>query len=369
MTVMCAQATAAAKIPRLPTKGNGARTQGQTINCRHAPLTLALFFAPQGGRLFFGALLAVLVLPSSVMAQDYPQRPIRMVIPFPAGGSIDVIGRAIAQPWSAALGQQIVIDNRGGAGGTLGSDLVARAAPDGYTILYGNSGPLSIGPHLYKKLGYDLFRDFAPVSQAVTSPFVIFATQSLPANNAAELVAYVKERPNQVNYASSGVGSGLHLVGELFQSVTGTKLVHVPFKGISQALTELFAGRVQLAMSTSAGLAPHVRAGRMKGIVSTGRERSPQVPEIPTCIEASLPGLCSGSWHAIMAPAGTPRAIVNRLQQTLKTTLFNAELKEQLLAREDVSAVAGTPDELAKFLRSESTRWAGIIKAVGVKDE
>lgn len=314
-------------------------------------------------------LLATLIAAGAAAAQDYPQRPIRMVIPFPAGGSIDLIGRSIAQNWSATLGQQIVIDNRGGAGGTLGTDLVAKAQPDGYTILYGNSGPLSIGPLLYKKLGYDLFRDLAPVSQSVSSPFVVFANQALPPNNAAELIAYAKERPNQINYASSGVGSGLHLVGELFQSVTGTKLVHVPFKGISQALAELFTGRVQLAMSTTAGLAPHVRAGRMKGIVSTGRERSPQLLEVPTCIEAALPGFCVSSWHAIMAPAGTPRAVVNKLQQALKTTLANAELRDQLLAREDASAVAGTPDELAKFLRAESARWAAIIKAVGVKGE
>ena len=316
-----------------------------------------------------GLLLAVLVLSGLVAAQDYPQRPIRMVIPFPAGGSIDVIGRSIAQNWGATLGQQIVIDNRGGAGGTLGTDLVAKAQSDGYTILYGNSGPLSIGPLLYKKLGYDLFRDLAPVSQSVSSPFVVFATQSLPPNNATELIAYAKERPNQINYASSGVGSGLHLVGELFQSVTGTKLVHVPFKGISQALSELFTGRMQLAMSTTAGLAPHVRAGRMKGIISTGRERSPQLPEVPTCIEAALPGFCVSSWHAIVAPAGTPRAVVNKLQQTLKTTLANAELREQLLAREDATAVASTPEDLAKFLSAESTRWAAIIKAVGVKGE
>ncbi len=314
-------------------------------------------------------LLATLLAAGTATAQDFPQRPIRMVIPFPAGGSIDVIGRAIAQPWSAALGQQIVIDNRGGAGGTLGSELVAKAQPDGYTILYGNSGPLSIGPLLYKKLGYDLFRDLAPVSQTVSSPFVVFATQSLPPNNAAELIAYAKERPNQINYASSGVGSGLHLVGELFQSVTGTKLVHVPFKGIGLALSELFTGRVQLAMSTTAGLAQHVRAGRMKGIVSSGRERSPQLPEVPTCIEAALPGFCVSSWHAIVAPAGTPRAIVDKLQQTLKATLGNADLREQLLAREDASAVASTPEELGKFLRAESARWAGIIKAVGVKGE
>ena len=244
--------------------------------------------------------LAVLTLSAaSLAAEPYPSKPVRVIVTQTSGSNMDVTARLVTPKMSELLGQQIVIDNRGGAGGTLGSDLVAKSQPDGYTILYGNSGPLSIGPHLYKKLGYDLFRDFAPVSQAVSSPFVIFATQSLPANNAAELVAYVKDRPNQVNYASSGVGSGLHLVGELFQSVTGTKLVHVPFKGISQALAELFAGRVQLAMSTTAGLAQHVRAGRMKGIVSTGRERSPQLPEVPTCIEANLQGLCSGSWHAI----------------------------------------------------------------------
>ena len=316
------------------------------------------------------ALLCItLIAAGAAVAQDYPKRPIRMVIPFPAGGSIDVIGRAIALSWSAALGQQIVIDNRGGAGGTLGADLVAKAQPDGYTILYGNSGPLSIGPLLYKKLGYDLFCDLAPVSQSVSSPFVVFANQSLPPNNAAELIAYAKERPNQINFASSGIGSGLHLVGELFQSVTGTKLVHVPFKGISQALSELFTGRVQLAMSTTAGLAPHVRAGRMKGIVSTGRERSPQLPEVPTCIEAALPGFCTSSWHAIVAPANTPRAVVNKLQQALKATLANAELRDQLLAREDASAVASTPDQLAKFLRDESAKWAAIIKTVGVKGE
>ena len=314
-------------------------------------------------------LFGMLAVAAGAAAQDYPQRPIRMVIPFPAGGSIDVIGRAIAQSWSAALGQQIVIDNRGGAGGTLGTELVAKAQPDGYTILYGNSGPLSIGPLIYTKLGYDLFRDLAPVSQSVSSPFVVFATQALPPNNAAELIAYAKERPHQINYASSGIGSGLHLVGELFQSVTGIKLVHVPFKGISQALPELFTGRVQLAMSTTAGLAQHVRAGRMKGIVSTGRERSPQLPEVPTCIEAALPGFCTSSWHAIVAPAGTPRAVVNRLQHTLMTTLANAELRDQLLAREDATAVASTPDELTKFLRAESARWAAIIKAVGVKGE
>ena len=214
-----------------------------------------------------------------------------MFVPFSAGGSIDIVARAISQPWSGQLHQQIVIDNRGGAGGTIGAQLVADAAPDGYTLLYANSGPLSIGPILYGKLGYDVFRSFAPVSHVTSSPFMIFAIAALPPNTVAELVAYAKQRPGQLNYASSGIGSGLHLMGELFKSVAGVDLVHVPFKGMGQAMPELVSGRVQLAVSTVAGLAPQVKAGRLKGIVSSGMRRSAQLPDVPTCTEAGIPAL------------------------------------------------------------------------------
>jgi tripartite-type tricarboxylate transporter receptor subunit TctC len=314
-------------------------------------------------------LAALLCANSLGFGQAFPNRPIRMVVPFPAGGSIDVVARAIVQNWVANLNQQIVIDNRGGAGGTLGTELVAKAPADGYTILYGNAGPLSIGPHLYTKPGYDLFKDFAPVSQVTSSPFMIFATASLPVNTVDELISYAKARPGQLNYASSGVGSGLHLMGELFKSVTGINIVHVPFKGVSQALSELFTGRVQLAVSTVAGLAVHVKAGRMKGIVSSGAHRSPQLPEVPTCIEAGIPGFHSTSWHAIVAPAGTPKPVILKLQQTLAATLANPELREQLMMKEDAEPVASSPEELARFLRSESAKWAKVIKTVGVKVE
>lgn len=290
-----------------------------------------------------------------------------MVVPFPAGGSIDIVARAISQQWSGQLHQQIVIDNRGGAGGTIGAQLVADAAPDGYTLLYANSGPLSIGPILYGKLGYDVFRSFAPVSHVTSSPFMIFAIASLPPNTLAELVAYAKERPGQLNYASSGIGSGLHLMGELFKSVAGVDLVHVPFKGMGQAMPELVSGRVQLALSTVAGLVPQVKAGRLKGIVSSGTRRSAQLPDVPTCTEAGIPGFCSTSWHAIVAPAHTPKAVIAQLQQTLAATLANQALREQLLAHEDVEAVASTPEQLAKLLRSEFVKWSAIIKSVGIK--
>ncbi len=262
-----------------------------------------------------------------------------------------------------------MVDNRGGAGGTIGTLLVAKAPADGYTILYGNSGPLSIGPNLYAKPGYDLFRDLAPVSQVNSALFLIFAITALPVNSAQELIAYAKERPGQLNYASSGIGSGLHLMGELFKSVTGVNLVHVPFTGIGAATSEFASGRVQLAVSTAPGMLALVKAGRMKGIVSSGSRRSPALPEVPTCIEAGIAGFCSTSWHAVVAPAGTPKAVILKLQQTLAATLASAELREQLMARDDAESVGSTPDELAKFLRSESVKWAQVIKTVGVKVE
>jgi tripartite-type tricarboxylate transporter receptor subunit TctC len=305
----------------------------------------------------------------SAAAAEFPARPIRVVVPFPAGGSIDIVFRSIAQRWSPLLGQTIVIDNRGGAGGALGTKLVAAASADGYTLLYGNAGPLAIGPHLSPNIGYDIFRDFAPVSQTTSAPFLIFASATLPVSNARELIAYAKERPGQLNYASSGVGSGLHLMGELFKSVTGVNIVHVPFKGMGQAAPEIASGRVQLAVSTAPGVLAHVRAGRMKGIVSSGTRRSPQLPDVQTCVEAGVPGFCSMSFHALVAPAGTPKPVIARLNRTLVKALSEPELREQLMKNEDSEAIGSSPEDLARLLRSESDKWSKIIKAIGIKAE
>ena len=316
-----------------------------------------------------GLMIAAMCLVAGAMAsaQSYPQRPIRMVVPFPPGGSIDTVARTIAPHWSANLGQQIVVDNRGGAAGTMGTELVAKSSADGYTILYGNAGPLAIGPSLYDKLGYDLFKDFAPVSQVTTSPFMIFASTALPVKSVGELIAYARARPGQLNYASSGIGSGLHLVGELFKSVAAVDIVHVPFKGLGQAVAEIASGRVQLVVSTVAGMVPHVKAGRLQGIVSTGAHRSPQLPEVPTCIEAGLPGLQTSSWHAIVAPAGVPKPIILKLQQTLAATLARQEIRDRLMVQDDAEAVGGTPEELARLLRSDYAKWEKVIKSVGVR--
>ncbi len=315
----------------------------------------------------FAFCLSLAAVPAA--GQTFPTRPIRMVIPFPAGGSIDIVARSITQRWSPLLGQPIVIDNRGGAGGALGAKLVAAASADGYSLLYGNAGPLAIGPHLTPNIGYDIFKDFAPVSQTTSAPFMIFASATLPVANAQELITYAKERPGQLNYASSGIGSGLHLMGELFKSVTGVNLVHVPFKGMGQAAPEIATGRVQLAVSTVPGVLPHVRAGRMKGIVSSGSRRSPQLPAVQTCTEAGLPGFCSMSFHALVAPANTPKPVIARLYQTLAKSLSDPELRDQLMKSEDSEAVGGTPAELEKLLRSESAKWSRLIKAIGVKGE
>jgi len=306
---------------------------------------------------------------SAAVAADFPTRPVRMVIPFPAGGSIDIVARSISQRWTSILGQPIVIDNRGGAGGSLGTKTVMHANPDGHTLLYGNAGPLAIAPHLSPGIGYDLFKDFAPVSQVTSSPFVVFVSTTLPVANVQEFIAYAKQRPGELSYASSGVGSGLHLMGELFQSVAGVKFLHVPFKGMGQASPDLASGRIPVAVSTVPGILPHVKSGRMKGVVSSGTKRSTLTPDVPTCIEAKLPGFCSASFHAIVVPAKTPKAAIAKLQQTLAATLANPELREQLASREDSEAIASTPEELAKLMRTEYDRWGKIIRTHGIKGE
>ncbi len=318
----------------------------------------------------FVILTSLLLLTAShaVFGQAYPNKPIRVIVPFPAGESIDGIARLLVQHWQTALGQQLIIDNRGGAGGTIGTELVAKATADGYTLSYGNLGPLSIGPNLYKKLGYDLFKDLAPVSQAASLPFVLFTSPTLPANSVTELVAYAKTHPGELNFGSTGVGSGLHLIGELFKNVAGINIVHVPYKGVAQAMPEIMAGRLQLAFNTIPAFLPHVKAGRLKALVITANKRSPLLPQVPACTEVGMPGLDASAWHAVVAPAGTPQEAIRKLHQTLVKTLALPEVREQLAAQ-GAEPVGSSPAEFAKFLRAESDKWAGVIKLAGVKAE
>ncbi len=293
-------------------------------------------------------LLVSLVFGTGAFAQ-YPAKPIRLVVPFPAGESVDATARLVGQSWSAALGQQILVDNRGGAGGTIGSEAVARSAPDGYTLLWGNVGPLAIGPGLYKKLGYDVAKDFEPVSLVATLPFVLFASPVLPANSVIELVAYAKAHPGEIN-----------------KSVAGIQIVHVPYKGVAQALPEMMSGKVQIAFNTIPAFLPHVRAGRLKALAITAAERSPLLPDVPAMTEVGLAAVQGGSWHAVVAPAGTPRAIIERLNQTLVATLAAPELRNQLL-NQGAQPVGSSPEELRKFMQAEAGKWARVIQSSGAR--
>jgi tripartite-type tricarboxylate transporter receptor subunit TctC len=318
-------------------------------------------------RLPICALATALLLGSvSAFGQDASTRPIRMIIPFPPGGSIDRVARLIVQDWVTQLQQQIVVDNRGGAGGTIGTELVANANPDGHTILYGNLGPLSIGPSVYKKLGYDLFGDLAPVSLAASAPFILLSSTKLPVKTVQEFIAYAKARPGQLNYASSGVGSGLQLSAELFKSVTGLDIVHVPYKGIGQAIPDIAGGRIHMLVYTYVGAIPHLKAGRLRALMSGGERRSAQLPDVPTCFEVGLPGFHSTAWHGIVAPAGTPKKAILRLQSTLAATMRKPQLRE-VLAREDVELVGNSPEAFAKFMREEHQKWAKVVRAIGLK--
>jgi tripartite-type tricarboxylate transporter receptor subunit TctC len=291
---------------------------------------------------------------------------VRLVVPFPAGESVDATARLVSQSWSTALGAQIVVDNRGGAGGTIGSEAVAKSAPDGYTLLWGNVGPLAIGPGLYKKLGYDVARDFEPVSLVATLPFVLFASPQLKADSVQALVAYAKAHPGEINFGSTGVGSGLHLIAELFKSVAAIDIVHVPYKGVAQALPEMMAGKVQIAFNTIPAFLPHVKAGRLKALAITAPERSPLLPEIPTMPEAGLPAVQGGSWHAVVAPAGVPKDVIAKLNSTLVATVDAHELHKALLLQ-GAEPVGSSPEELAKFMRDEADKWGRVIRSSGAR--
>jgi len=314
------------------------------------------------------AMMVSSLLAAAAFAQPYPNRPIRMVVPFEPAGSMDAVGRALVESWSPLLKQQIVVDNRGGAGGTVGTTIVAKAAPDGYTMLYANLGPLSIGPSLYRKLGYDLFADFAPVSQVGSSPIVVFVLTSLPMQSIKDFVAYAKAKPGQLNFASSGIGSGLHLTGELLKSVAGFEMTHVPYKGVGQAASDIASGRIQVLVNTYSGTIGHVKAGRLRPIITGGARRSTHMPDVPTGAEAGYPGFQSTAWHAAVVPAGTPKAAVSQLHQTLVAALATPELRSRFAAL-DVEPVGSSPEELNRFLRSEWEKWAKVIRSVGIEQQ
>jgi tripartite-type tricarboxylate transporter receptor subunit TctC len=319
-------------------------------------------------RRILGAALAAAALSGlagNAAAQAYPNRPIRMVVPFPAGESIDVIARVIAERWSSVLGQQIVVDNRGGAGGMIGTDMVAKAPPDGYTILMGNVGGLAIIPATSKKTPYDLLKDFTPVSQVSNVPFFMYVSAQTPFTTVKSVVDFGKANPGKLNFASTGIGSGVHLAGELFKTVAGVDMTHVPYKGVSQALPELINGNVQLVFYPLTFL-PQVKDGKLRTLMITAPKRSAQAPDVPTSAEMGMPKMVASSWHAVVAPAGTPPDVVRKLSQTLMAVVAEPAVQERMKAV-GADPVGGTPEQLGKFIQSEYETWRAAAAASGAK--
>ena len=302
---------------------------------------------------------------ASAQALDYPNRPIRVVVPFSAGGAVDGPMRAIAQELGKRLKQQIIVDNKPGAGATIGSDLVAKSAPDGYTLLLA-SQTNAISATLYSKLSFNPIDDFAPISLLGREPGVLVAHPSLPVKNVADLVALAKAKPTELNYASSGNGSGQHLFMAMFASMSDIKMTHVPYKGSGQATTDLLAGTVPLAVPGTQAMLKHIKDGKLRPLATTGVTRSPLLPDVPTLAESGLTGYSAYVWMGMLAPKGTPPAIVDRLYRELKATMATPEVKA-FFTEAGMEIVGSTPAEFDTYFREERDRWARIVKETGAK--
>ncbi len=299
-------------------------------------------------------------------AQSYPTKPIRMIIPYPPGGGSDTILRPFVQHLAERLGQPVVVDNRGGGGGSMGMEVTARATPDGYTIVAALTAQLAVNPALFKNLPYDPVKDFAPITLFADGPYVLVVHPSLPVKSVKELVELARKRPNQITYASSGNGSGGHLAAELLANMTGIKMLHVPYKGGGPALTGLLSGEVQVLFSTIAAGRGHIKDGRIRALGVTTARRPKAAPDIPTIAEAGVPGYDSGVWYALLAPAGTPRAIIDRLNRETITVLKNPEFGK-LLMGQAIDPIGSTPEELAQYIKSEIDKWAKVVKEAGLR--
>jgi tripartite-type tricarboxylate transporter receptor subunit TctC len=305
------------------------------------------------------------LLCSVAAAQNYPAKPVRLIVAFTAGGGNDVLARVIAQKLALALGQQFIVDNRPGAGGTLGAELAAKAAPDGYTLFLAGVATHAINPNLQKNLPYDPVRDFDAVSLIATAPLLLAVHPSLPARSVRELISLARAKPGAINFASSGVGSSAQLAAELFKSMTRTRMQHVPYKGISQGLTDLMSGQVQVIFNAAAALLTHVKSDRLRALAVTTLQRIPALADIPTIAESGVPGYQAGSWYGIVAPAGTPRAIIDRLSRETASAVKSPEVSARLSA-EAVLGVGSSPEQFAIHIRDELARIGKVIREAGI---
>ncbi|HEV2008224.1 MAG TPA: tripartite tricarboxylate transporter substrate binding protein [Burkholderiales bacterium] len=301
-------------------------------------------------------------------AHDYPIKPLRLIVPFPPGGGNDILARSVGQRLSEIVGQQIIVDNRGGAGGLIGAELAAKAVPDGYTIFLASIGNLAFTPALRARLPYDPVTDFAPVTLLATSAFIMVVNPAVPAKSVSELIALAKARPGTLNYASAGQGSSLHMTAEIFKLATATDLVHVAYKGSAPALTDLVAGQVQVMFGTMPATLPQVKAGKLRALGVSGARRSAAAPDVPTIAEAGVPGFEVLNWYGIVAPSKTPAEIVQKLNRNLLAVLKSPQMIESLHAQ-GLEAAGGTPERFAAFIKSEIAKYAKVVKAANIRAE
>jgi tripartite-type tricarboxylate transporter receptor subunit TctC len=311
------------------------------------------------------ALLALL-FPLTAIAQQYPLKPIRLVLPYPPGGGSDTIARPLAQRLGEAMGQQVVIENRGGAGGNIGMEHAARSSPDGYTMVFALTAQLAVNVSLFRKLPYDPVKDFDPITLLATGPYILVVHPSLPVKSVKELIALARARPDDLVYASSGNGSGGHLAAELMNSMARVKMLHVPYKGGGPALVDLLAGNVQILFSTYAAGRPHIQSGRIRALAVSTAKRPAAIPDMPTMAESGLPGYDSGVWYAFLAPAGTPRDVIARLNTEILRAMKHPDYMK-VLFNGAIDPVGSSPEELGRFIRSEIEKYARVVKDAGIR--
>jgi tripartite-type tricarboxylate transporter receptor subunit TctC len=317
-------------------------------------------------RLMFA--LTVALCPATASSQSFPTKPIKLIVPFPAGGPNDIIGRAVGQRMSEILKQQVLIDNRGGAGGVVGTDAVAKSAPDGYTIAITSAGALAISASVVEKMPYVTLRDFKPITLVAKVPEMLVVATSVPASNMAELVALAKAQPNKLNFASSGPGSMPHLAGELFRLTAKIDIVHVPYRGAAPAVNDLLGQQVQMVFLDLPVLLPQVRAGKLKPIAIGAKTRAAALPDVPTTAEVGYPQIEAENWYGMVAPAGTPPGVAETLHKAAVAALRDPGVQEKLSSL-GLTLVGNSPDEFAAYVKSETEKWAGVVKAAGIKPQ
>ena len=311
------------------------------------------------------AAAALAALSAFAGAQGYPAKPVRLVIPYPAGGGSDLIGRPLAQKLAEYLGQQVIVENRGGAGGNIGMEVVAKSPPDGYTMVLGLTAQFAVNPALYPKLPYDPVKDFAPVAMLIRNPYILVVHPALPVKSVKEFISLAKARPGQLVYGSAGNGSGAHLCGESLKTMAGVNMVHVPYKGAAPVVTDLIAGHIPVSFIVWRTAGPHVKSGRLRALAQTTGKRSPALSELPAVAE-TLPGYDLPVWYGIVAPAGPPRDIVGRLNTEIVKVITAADFRQRMEA-EAAEVIGGTPEQFGDYIRSELAKWSKIVKASGAK--